>query len=220
MIRACVKLLANGIALTAVAPAVLVFLGATYLMGRQSAFPGWSQAVSLVPGFTGVYFRRAFYKLVLPRCGDDACISFGTVFSHPTVTIGHTTYIGVFCVIGDVDLGDDVVIASHVSIMNGSNQHGIGRLDIPVREQPGDWPRITIGKDTWIGDRAVIMADVGEHCVIGAGSVVTKPIPNYAIAVGTPARIVRFRTGETSDSTTVSPNSCSQKPASETIASP
>jgi tetrahydrodipicolinate N-succinyltransferase len=79
--------------------------------------------------------------------------------------------------------------------MNGSKQHGIERLDIPVREQPGEWPRITIGQDTWIGDRAVIMADVGKHCVIGAGAVVTKRIPDYAIAVGNPAKIVSFRTG-------------------------
>ena len=37
------------------------------------------------------------------------------------------------------------------------------------------------------------MADVGKHCVIGAGSVVTKPIPDYAIAVGVPARVIDYR---------------------------
>ena len=37
------------------------------------------------------------------------------------------------------------------------------------------------------------MADVGKHCVIGAGSVVTRPIPDYAIAVGGPARVIRYR---------------------------
>jgi acetyltransferase-like isoleucine patch superfamily enzyme len=80
--------------------------------------------------------------------------------------------------------------------MNGSAQHGIDRLDVPIREQPGVWPRITIGTDTWIGDRAVVMADVGRHCVIGAGSIVTKPIPDYAIALGSPARVVRYRNSE------------------------
>jgi acetyltransferase-like isoleucine patch superfamily enzyme len=39
----------------------------------------------------------------------------------------------------------------------------------------------------------VILADIGKHCVIGAGSVVTKPIPDYAIAVGVPARVIRSR---------------------------
>jgi acetyltransferase-like isoleucine patch superfamily enzyme len=80
-----------------------------------------------------------------------------------------------------------------VSIINGNRQHGIDRLDIPVREQPGQYPRITIGEDTWIGDRAIVMADVGRHCVVGAGSVVTKPVPDYAIVVGNPARIQGFR---------------------------
>jgi acetyltransferase-like isoleucine patch superfamily enzyme len=115
------------------------------------------------------------------------------VFSHPTARVGRKVYLGVYCVIGDATLEDDVLIGSQVSVMNGAKQHGIERLDVPVREQPGEWPRITIGRDTWIGDRAVVMADVGKHCVIGAGAVVAKPIPDFAIAVGNPARIVRFR---------------------------
>ena len=69
----------------------------------------------------------------------------------------------------------------------------VERLDIPIREQPGQWPHVTIGQDSWIGDRAIIQCDVGKHCVIGSGSVVTTPIPDYAIAVGVPAKVVRFR---------------------------
>jgi virginiamycin A acetyltransferase len=98
-----------------------------------------------------------------------------------------------FCVIGDVTLEDDVIVASHVSIANGPAQHGIERLDIPIREQPGEWPRITIGRDAWIGERAVVLTDLGQHCVIGAGAVVTKSVPDYAIAVGVPARVVSSR---------------------------
>jgi acetyltransferase-like isoleucine patch superfamily enzyme len=95
--------------------------------------------------------------------------------------------------LGDVTLEDDVLLGSHVSVMNGGSQHGIERLDVPIREQPGSWPRVTIGQDSWIGDRAVVLADVGKHCVIGAGSVVTKPLQDYAIAVGVPAKVVRYR---------------------------
>jgi acetyltransferase-like isoleucine patch superfamily enzyme len=79
--------------------------------------------------------------------------------------------------------------------MNGGSQHGIERLDVPIREQPGTWVRVTIGRDSWIGDRAIVLADVGKHCVVGAGSVVTKPLPDYAIAVGSPARVIRYRDG-------------------------
>lgn len=169
-----------------------------YRLGRcvlpaDKAFAGWSQAVSLMPGLTGQYLRRAFYQLVLPECDNEACISFGTVFSHPTASIGRKVYVGCYCVLGDVTLEDDVLLGSNVSVMNGNQQHGTERLDVPIREQPGQWPRITIGRDTWIGDRAIIMANVGQHCVIGAGSVVTKPVPDFAIVVGNPARVVRYR---------------------------
>jgi len=166
---------------------------ASLLLGPNRAFPGWSQGMSLLPGLSGVYLRRAFYRWVLPRCGAGSVVSFGTVFSHPTAEIGENAYVGVYCCLGDVTIGDDALIGSHVSIMNGSRQHGTSRLDIPVREQPGEWPRVTIGRDTWIGDRAVIMCDVGEHCVVGAGSVVTKPVPDYAIVVGSPARVIGWR---------------------------
>jgi acetyltransferase-like isoleucine patch superfamily enzyme len=88
-----------------------------------------------------------------------------------------------------------VLLGSNVSVMNGSAQHGTDRLDVPIREQPGAWPRVTIGRDSWVGDRAVVMADVGAHCVVGAGSVVTRPVPDFAVAVGSPARVVRFRNG-------------------------
>lgn len=189
------KSAANGLALLLVLPCFLGFRIGRLVVGPQQAFPGWSQALSLLPGLCGVYLRRAFYRLVLPRCDTDACLSFGTVFSHPTAAVGRNVYVGLYCCLGDVTLEDDVLIGSHVSVMNGGAQHGIERLDIPVREQPGKWPRITIGQDTWIGDRAVVLANIGKHCVIGAGSVVCNPIPDYAIALGVPARVIRYRNG-------------------------
>jgi acetyltransferase-like isoleucine patch superfamily enzyme len=189
------KAVANGLALVAVLPCVLGFRLSGCLLGPAKAFPGWSQLFSLVPGLVGVYLRRAFYSLVFPRCGADSCLTFGTVFSHPTAEVGAGVYVGLYCCLGDVTLEEDVLLGSHVSVTNGGAQHGTARLDIPVREQPGVWPRVTIGRDTWVGDRAVIMADVGKHCVIGAGSVVTHPIPDYAIAVGVPAKVIRYRDG-------------------------
>jgi virginiamycin A acetyltransferase len=187
------KTIVGGLALVAVLPCWLGFLLGSPLLGRQQAFLGWTQALSLLPGLSGIYLRRAFYRLVLPRCGADSCISFGVIFSHPTAEVGRTVYVGPYCCLGDVTLEDDVLVGSHVSIANGGSQHGIDRLDIPVREQPGSYPRVTIGRDTWIGDRAVVLADVGMHCVIGAGSMVKDPIPDYAIAVGVPARVIGSR---------------------------
>ena len=191
--RVIAKRAANIIATLLVLPAFAAYLVGRVVLGPVKAFAGWSQAFCILPGLTGEYLRRAFYQLGLARCGQDVCLTFGTVISHPTATLGDRVYIGAFCVLGDVTLEEDVLLGSHVSIINGGAQHGIERLDIPVREQPGQWRRITIGRDSWIGDRSVVLANVGRHCIVGAGSVVVTPLDDYAIAVGNPARVLRYR---------------------------
>ncbi|HEV3006663.1 MAG TPA: acyltransferase [Pirellulales bacterium] len=191
--KSWLKTSAGWLALLVVLPAALAYWGGRALVGSQRAFPGWSQAFALWPGVSGVYLRRAFYKLALGGCGDGVCITFGTILSHATARIGRNAYVGAYCVLGDVTIEDDVLIASHVSIVNGAEQHGTERLDIPVREQPGRFPRVTIGCDSWIGERSVVLADIGRHCVVAAGAVVTKPVPDYAVVAGVPARIVGTR---------------------------
>lgn len=191
--RLILKHAANAIALLGVLPLVGIYWLSATILTPKSAFPGFSQFFSLIPGLAGNFARRAFYRCVLPACGKDVCICFGTVFSHPTATIGDRVYIGVGCMIGDVTLDADVLIGSHVSIINGRRQHGIERLDVPIREQPGEYPRVMIGEDCWIGDRAIVTADLGKHSVVGAGAVVTKAMPDFAIAAGNPAQIKGFR---------------------------
>jgi len=174
-------------------PLWLVYLVFALLCGVERAFPGFSQFVALIPGTSGVYLRRAFYRMVLPKCGDDAFIGFMTVLSHPTASLGERVYVGPFGMLGDVTLEDDALIGSHVSIINGARQHGTERLDIPVREQRGEYPRVTIGRDSWIGDRSLVMCNVGCQAIVGAGSVVTKPVADRDIVVGNPARVIGSR---------------------------
>ena len=137
------KIFAALIAAVAILPAYLLYRIGQLVLGADRAFPGWSQLFSLIPGFSGAYLRRAFYGLVFHHCGDGTFIGFGTVFSHRGCWIGRNVYVGVFCCLGEVTLEDDVLIGSHVSIMNGSEQHGIDRLDLLVREQPGRWPHVS-----------------------------------------------------------------------------
>ena len=191
--RVLAKRVANLVARLLVLPAFVAYQIGCVVLGPVKAFAGWSQALCLLPGLTGEYLRRAFYQLALARCGQDVCLTFGTVISHHTASLGDRVYVGAFCVLGDVTLEEDVLLGSHVSIINGGKQHGIERLDVPVREQPGQWRRITIGRDSWIGDRSVVLASVGRHCIVGAGSVVVTPLDDYAIAVGNPARVLRYR---------------------------
>src|SRR5262245_10205571 len=108
-----VKAALDLLALLLVLPAYLLYRLGSLVLGPRLAFPGWSQAMSLFPGLVGVTLRRAFYRLVLPRVGRDACISFGVIFSHPTAKVGRTVYIGPYCCLGDVTLEDDVLLGSH-----------------------------------------------------------------------------------------------------------
>lgn len=66
-------------------------------------------------------------------------------------------------------------------------------LSLRVAEAGVSTSPITINDDVWIGANAVIAAGVtiGKHCVIGAGSVVTKDVPDYSVAVGNPAKVIK-----------------------------
>ena len=91
-------------------------------------------------------------------------------------------------------IGNDVMMAPEVIILSGS--HKFDRTDIPMREQ-GAPPKKTvqIGDDVWIGTRSIILPGVtiGSHSIIGAGSVVTKDVPEWAIVAGNPANLIRYR---------------------------
>jgi acetyltransferase-like isoleucine patch superfamily enzyme len=173
-------------------PLYLSFRVRSALFGEQ-AFRASSQLLSLLPGFVGDYLRGEFYRLTLPRVGADVQICFGSLLSSAQATFGDHVYVGPHCVIGNVDIGADVLLGSNVHLVSGQAQHGTEDLARPIRLQPGRFERISVGEDTWIGNGAIVMANVGRKCVIGAGSVVVADIPELSIAAGNPARVLRSR---------------------------
>ncbi|MDB5103932.1 MAG: lacA 1 [Fibrobacteres bacterium] len=197
--RAMAKAIARGCSRVAVFPIWLCYLLQGLLGGKVTAFYGYSQLMSLFPGTSGDYLRYAFYGLTLPRLGTDACICFGATLSHPGIEIGEKAYIGPFCNLGLCSLGDHVLLGTGVHVMSGFAQHGIADLEIPIREQPGTMVRVSIGEDCWIGNKAVIGADVGRKCVVGAASLVNRELPEYSVAVGNPARVLRSRKEDGTD---------------------
>ncbi len=190
------KGLGNAAARSAVVPLVVAMRAEQSLAGPGRAdgvFQAYSQAVSLIPGMPGEYLRRAFYGLVLPRCGRDFTLGFGTVLSKRGVSVGDRVYVGMHCTIGHAELGDHVTIGSNVDVMSGASQHGFADVDVPIQDQEGVFATVRIGENTWVGNGAIVMADIGRSCIVGAGSVVVKPLPDRVIAVGNPARVVRER---------------------------
>lgn len=159
----------------------------------EQVFCAASQAFSLLPGKAGEYLRREFYVHALESCATDCCISFGTLFSHATTRVGKGTYIGANCMIGTAAIGEHVLIGSNVDILSGRRQHGIEDSETLIGEQERRFQRIEIGDNSWIGNSAVIMADVGKGCVVGAGTVVVKPVEDYSVVAGNPAKLIRKR---------------------------
>jgi acetyltransferase-like isoleucine patch superfamily enzyme len=163
------------------------------LLGPDRALEGSTQGLSLIPGMPGDYLRRAFLARVLAGFDRTATVQFGTIFSQAGAHIGAHAYVGPRCHLGLVDIGRDVLIGAGVHIPSGADTHGSADLDRPIREQGGTRRMVHIGEGTWIGSAAVVMADIGRHCIVGAGAVVTKALPDGVVAVGVPARVVRFR---------------------------
>lgn len=102
------------------------------------------------------------------------------------------------CAIDKVEIGDGCLLASHIYISDNSHGRYKGGPDDSSPEmQPDNREYLTgpvrIGKNVWIGEGVIIMPGVtiGDGCVIGAHSIVTKSIPQYSIAVGSPARVIK-----------------------------
>lgn len=98
----------------------------------------------------------------------------------------------------NVTIGDNVLMASHIFISD--NSHGSYKGDendtnpmVPPTEREYATAPVSIGKNTWIGEGVIIMPGVtiGEGCVIGAHSVVSKCIPDFSIAIGSPAKVIK-----------------------------
>lgn len=171
-------------------PFLLFFLAAQLF----SSYIYVSQAISVIPFSFGMRLRRKFYRLTLKNCGKEVSFGFGTIVSYKEIEIGNRVRLGPYNTLGRVKIGDDIITAQFVHFLSGSNQHGYNNTSIPMHKQPGELKTIEIGNDIWIGCNVVIMDSVGNGCIVGSGSVVTKVIPKYSIAVGNPARVIKERT--------------------------
>ena len=146
-----------------------------------------SQIMSVFPGLGGILLRRGFYCMCLEQCSRDCSIGCATWFSHPQVEIGSGVYIGGRCSLGMCQIGDDVLIGSNVAILSGRYQHHSDDPTAPRKNQGGTFTKVHIGRNAWIGHSAVVMSDVGENSIIGAGSGWSSRFPPDSVAVGNPA---------------------------------
>lgn len=148
----------------------------------------WSIAVRKI--------RSGCAKCLFDSCGRNVNIEkhadFGT---GRGISIGNNSGLGIDCSVrGPLEIGDNVMMGRWVNIM--TNSHETGRTDIPMNTQ-GNKPKqkVTIGSDVWIGNRVIILPGkkIGNGAIIGAGAVVTKDVPEYAVVAGVPAKIIKYR---------------------------
>jgi len=153
----------------------------------------------------GVRFLRG--AVVLADGGGTISLGDGSIICRFAVVqamdgrieIGDRSVVGDFSNLyghdGGLVIGRDVMIASGCRII--PSRHTFEEPDVPVSRQPGSSEGIAIGDGCWIGTNVAILDGVriGDGAIIGAGAVVNRPIPAFAIAVGVPARVLRYRPG-------------------------
>lgn len=184
---------ARAAASVAVMPVVASFRVRSALIGKDRALEASSQWLALIPGLSGQYVRRAFLARALAGCHATVVVEWGTTLSRAGARLDENVYIGPGCRLGLVHVEQDVLMASGVHVPSGGMTHQIDDLSRPIREQGRAEQLVRIGAGTWIGEGAVIMANVGHDAVVGAGAVVTRAVPAQAIAAGVPARVLRMR---------------------------
>lgn len=137
--------------------------------------------------------------------GNDVLIGPGVALSAgmvpgqeclvtPVVTIGDRCLIGRGSgIVGhfSISIGNDVWTGHHVYITD--QNHGYEDITIPISKQSQPERAVSIGDGSWLGHGSVVLPGVtiGQHVVIGANSVVTKDIPDFSVAVGVPAKVIR-----------------------------
>lgn len=143
-----------------------IHLGSDTLIG-----PYVSLSAGMVPG-------QALISDDIVRIGDRCLIGrYSSIVAHYEIVIG-----------------DDVFFGPNVYVTD--QNHSVDDLHVPIGRQAADERPVSIGDGSWLGANVVVLPGVtiGRHVAIGAGSIVTADLPDYAVAVGNPARVLRLAT--------------------------
>lgn len=194
--RQTVKFILNTVSQLIVLPFVILARFEQYLLPKNSEvlFNFCTNIVALFPGVPGVFLRRAFYTLSLDKCSPHCHIGFGTIISHRCTIIHKHAYIGNYALIGNAELGEHCLVGSRVSILSGEALHELDEDGMWTSFSADLLKKVMIAKNVWIGEGAIVSADIGASCMIGSGSVVSSPIKPNIMVAGNPARFVKHLT--------------------------
>jgi len=192
MLKDILKNLLNAIGLVLVLPFSIGSWLEKQLFPRSDRFFEFSsQCLALCPGLPGVILRRCFYFSAINRCSLYSYIGFGSLITHRDAIIDPDVYIGNYNVLGTVHLHPGTYLASRVSIPSAGAIH--------EKQADGSWSpmlrgnlcHVHVGPDVWVGEGALVLADVARGSLVAAGSVVTKEVAANVAVGGNPAKVIK-----------------------------
>lgn len=198
--RKTAKLIVFSIGLILTSPLIFGSWVEKVLTGSEQVFVTFSQLLSWAPGLIGSYLRAAYYFGTLEHCSWEVHIGFGCVFSHRGAGLANRVSMGAYCVIGLASIGSNVRLASRISIPSGKRQHLTDRGELGPTTR---YDRVAIGSGCWLGEGAIIMANVGDQSIVSAGAVVTSEVPHSCIVGGNPATVLKKLDSGSSDLTDI-----------------
>ncbi|MFM8868463.1 MAG: acyltransferase [Ilumatobacteraceae bacterium] len=166
---------------------------------RGKTFHAFGEGSIVMYPFANIYNEHYIKIGQGTTIGPNVSLAAGMVpgqvcLSNPVVEIGDRCLIGRDSgIVGHlgIQIGNDVWTGHRVYITD--QNHGYEDLTRPIGTQTQPERPVRIGDGSWIGTGAVILpgSTIGRHCTIGANSVVTGEIPDYSVAVGAPARVIK-----------------------------
>lgn len=150
--------------------------------------PKWKACIRI---FLNMYLSR---KMKIRSLGIGCQLGKGSKVKN--AVLGDYASFGPQCEFnGPVIIGDLTMLSSEVLVIGQDHEAFNNQLPMRIAFPKKQRPITVIEADCWIGARVIIMEGVriGRGSVVGAGSIVTKSIPPYSIAVGTPAKVIKFR---------------------------
>lgn len=140
--------------------------------------------------------KKVILKKIFKRIGNNVNIRPYIKFaSGKNISLGNNSSIGERSFLQDVaeiEIGNDVLIGDQCMILTLNHAFKKDKL---IRTQESEYKKVVIGNDVWLGARSTILPGVviGNGAIVGAGAVVTKSVPPYAIVGGVPAKIIKYR---------------------------
>ncbi len=192
VMRHALKVTLDAVAMALMSPlSACCALERRFVPSSERVFNTCAQTVALLPGLPGMILRRGFYRVALDSCARDCFIGFGVIFTHRAVVVEPHVYIGPYALIASSRLREGCLIGSRVSILSGGSLHALGPSGRWLPSDMSKMVQIEIGAGAWIGEGAIIIANVGAGSMVAAGSVVGMHVLSGVVVGGNPARMIR-----------------------------